>query len=69
MKAENNLIAFIIAIRDFLEGIKDVHIESFLADWPSANCITRSVLPYHWLHSISGVGITWPRNQLLNKNS
>ena len=35
MKAENNLIAFIIAfiiaIRDFLEGIKDVHIESFLA--------------------------------------
>ena len=46
MKAENNLIAFIIAIRDFLEGIKDVHIESFLADWPSANCITRSVLPH-----------------------
>jgi len=25
MKAENNLIAFIIAIRDFLEGIKYVH--------------------------------------------
>jgi len=25
MKAENNLIAFIVAIRDFLEGIKDVH--------------------------------------------
>jgi hypothetical protein len=46
MKAENNLIAFIIAIRDFLEGIKYVHIESFLADWPSANCITRSVLPH-----------------------
>ena len=46
MKAENNLIAFIVAIRDFLEGIKDVHIESFLADWPSANCITRSVLPH-----------------------
>ena len=46
MKAENNLIAFIAAIRDFLEGIKDVHIESFLADWPSANCITRSVLPH-----------------------
>ena len=46
MRAENNLIALVIAIRDFLEGIKDVHIESFLADWPSANCITRSVLPH-----------------------
>ena len=46
MRAENNLIAFIIAIREFLEGIKDVHIESFLADWPPANCITRSVLPH-----------------------
>jgi hypothetical protein len=32
MKAENNIIALIIAIRDFLEGIKDVHLEAFLAD-------------------------------------
>ena len=46
MRAENNLIALLVAIRDFLGGIKDVHIESFLADWPSANCITRSVLPH-----------------------
>ena len=46
MRAENNPIALLVAIRDFLEGIKDVHIESFLADWPSANCITRSVLPH-----------------------
>ena len=45
MRAENNLIALLVAIRDFLGGINDVHIESFLADWPSANCITRSVLP------------------------
>jgi hypothetical protein len=46
MKAENNIIALIIAIRDFLEGIKKVHIEAFLADWPSANCMTRFVLPH-----------------------
>jgi len=46
MRAENNLIAFIIAIREFFEGIKDVHIERILADWPSANYITRSVLPH-----------------------
>ena len=46
MKAEYNLIALITTIRKFLEGIKDVHIESFLADWPPANCLTRSVLPH-----------------------
>ncbi len=28
MRAENNLIALLVAIRDFLGGIKDVHIES-----------------------------------------
>ena len=46
MRAENNLIALLVAIRDFLGGIKDVHIDRFLADWPSENCITRSVLPH-----------------------
>ena len=46
MRAENNLIALLVAIRDFLGGIKDVHLKSFLADWPSANCITRLVLPH-----------------------
>jgi hypothetical protein len=46
MRAENNLIALLAAIRDFLGGINDVHIESFLSDWPSANCITRPVLPH-----------------------
>ena len=33
-------------IHEFLEGIKDVHIENFLADWPPADCLTRSVLPH-----------------------
>ncbi len=46
MRVENNLIAIVITIHEFLEGIKDVRIESFLADWPSENCITRSVLPH-----------------------
>jgi hypothetical protein len=46
MKAENSIIALIMAIRDFLEGLKDVHIETFLADWPSVNCKTRPVLPH-----------------------
>ena len=46
MKAENNIIALIITIRNFLEGIKDVRIESFLADWPSENCLTRPVSPH-----------------------
>ncbi len=46
MRAENNLIALLVAICDFLGGIKDVHIESFLTDWPSAICITRPVLPH-----------------------
>ncbi len=46
MRTENNLIALLAAIRDFLGGIKDVHIESFLTDWPSAISITRPVLPH-----------------------
>ena len=46
MKTENNLIALITTIHEFLEGIKDVHIENFLADWPPADCLTRSVLPH-----------------------
>jgi hypothetical protein len=32
MRAESNPIALVITIREFLEGIKDVRIESFLAD-------------------------------------
>jgi hypothetical protein len=46
MKAQNNIIALITAIRDFLEDIKNAPIETFLADWPSANFKTRSVLPH-----------------------
>jgi len=46
MKAENNIIALIIAIRNFLEGLNDIHLKPFLADWPSANYMTRSVLPH-----------------------
>ena len=45
MKAGRNILALIMAIRDFLEGLKDVRIESILVDWPSVICIMRSVLP------------------------
>ena len=31
MKAENNLIAFIIAIRYFLEVLNDIHLKTFFA--------------------------------------
>jgi hypothetical protein len=42
---EKNIIAFVIAIRNFLEDLNDPHLDSFLANWPSPNCITRSVSP------------------------
>ena len=45
MKTENNIIALIIAIHDFLEGLNEIHLKPFLADWPSVKCLTRSVLP------------------------
>jgi hypothetical protein len=40
---ENNIIAFVIAIRNFLKGLNDSHLNSFLANWPSPNCKMRSV--------------------------
>ena len=46
MKAENNIIALIIAIRNFLEDLNDIHLKPFLADWPSAKRMTRFVLPH-----------------------
>ena len=46
MKVENNIIALIIAIRNFLEGLNDIHLKPFLADWPSAKCMPRFVLPH-----------------------
>jgi hypothetical protein len=42
---ENKIIAFVIAMRNYLEGLNDTHLNALLADWPSANCKTRSVLP------------------------
>ena len=42
---ENKIIAFVIAIRDYLEDLNDTHLNSFLADWPSPNCKMRSVFP------------------------
>ena len=35
----------ITAIRKFLEDLNNTYINSFLADWPAANCRTRSVAP------------------------
>jgi len=46
MKVENNIITLIITIRHFLEGLNNIHLKLFLTDWPSATCITRSVLPH-----------------------
>jgi hypothetical protein len=34
---ENNIIALVIAMRNFLEGLNDTHLNSFLTDWPPAN--------------------------------
>lgn len=45
MTTEDNIIPLIIEIRNFLEGLDDIHLKSFLADWPSTKRVTRSVLP------------------------
>jgi len=44
---ENNLIAiaFVNAIRNFLKGLNDSHLNSFLANWPAPVCKMRSVSP------------------------
>jgi len=41
-----SITAFIIAIRYFLAEIADPHLNSFLADWPPANCLARPVAPH-----------------------
>ena len=46
IEAQNKILALVIAIRNYLEGLNDTHLNSFLADWPSANCKTRPVLPH-----------------------
>jgi len=43
---ENKIFVLVIAIRNYLESLNDTHLNSFLADWPSENCKTRSVLPH-----------------------
>ena len=40
---EDNIIAFVIAVRNFLKGLNDSHLNSFLKNWPAPNCTTRSV--------------------------
>jgi len=42
---ENNIIAFVNAIRNFLKGLNDSHLNSFPANWPAPNCMARSVSP------------------------
>jgi hypothetical protein len=42
---ENNITALVIAIRNFLKGLNDSRLNSFLANWPAPNCMTRSVSP------------------------
>ena len=43
MKAE--FVALISSVQKFFEALDDTHINSFLADWPSTDCRTRSVAP------------------------
>ena len=45
MDLENNIIAFVIAIRNFLQGLNDARLNSFLASWPSLNYEIRSIVP------------------------
>ena len=42
----NKIIAFVIVMRNYLEGLNDTHLNSFLADWPSVKCKRRSVIPH-----------------------
>ena len=42
---KNNILAFVVAIRNFLEDLSDSRLNSFLANWPAPNCQMRSVIP------------------------
>jgi len=44
--SENNIIALINAIRSFLTELDDTYLKVFLADWPTANFRTRSIVPH-----------------------
>lgn len=43
---DDGIMAFIIAIHNFLEDLDDIHLNIFLADWPAANCRIRPVVPH-----------------------
>ncbi len=43
---ENTIIAFVSAIRNFLQGLNDAHLKPFLANWPSSDCKIRSIAPH-----------------------
>ena len=42
---ENNIRAFIITTRHFLEDLSDPHLNSFLANWPSPDLKLRTIVP------------------------
>ena len=42
---EAEFVAFISAIRQFFEDLDNTHINSFLVDWPTVKCRTRSIAP------------------------
>ena len=45
MTVIDNIAQLIIEIRHFLEGLNDIYLKQFLADWPPPKGVTRSVLP------------------------
>jgi hypothetical protein len=44
---ENTIIAFVSAIRNFLQGLNDAHLRPFLANWPASDCKMRSIAPHY----------------------
>ena len=44
--AENNILTLVNFVRNFLESLDDARLNSFLANWPSSNFKTRSLIPY-----------------------
>jgi len=45
MKVEENFIALVIAVRQFLEDLKESRLKPFLSDGPSVKCMTPSISP------------------------
>jgi hypothetical protein len=46
MMVGNRVLALVIAIRSFLEGLDNVRLKPYLAEWPSEYDITRAILPH-----------------------